>query len=74
MVKHLRKTIAFKVLKLVHFAIKINIFKAKKASSSGGRSPPKPSDQGLPPNPCPWAPLGALLPRLPNTLVLPRSQ
>ena len=33
MVKHLRKIIAFKVLKLVYFDMKIYIFKNKKAAA-----------------------------------------
>ena len=54
MVKHLRKITEFKVLKLVHFYMKIDILKLK-SFSFWGTYPP---DQGL----CPWTPLGALPP------------
>ena len=55
MVKHLRKITEFKVLKLVHFYMKIDILKLKKLQFLGTKSP-RPPDQGL----CPWTPLGAL--------------
>ena len=48
MVKHLRKITEFKVLKLVHFYIKIDILKLKKLQLLG--------------NFVPWTPLGALPP------------
>ena len=57
MVKHLRKITEFKVLKLVHFYMKIDILKLKSFSFWGAKSP-RPPDQGL----CPWIPLGALPP------------
>ena len=57
MVKHLRKITKFKVLKLVQFYMKIDIFKLKKLQFLGDEVPQTP-DQGL----CPWTPLGALLP------------
>ena len=57
MVKHLRKITEFKVLKLIHFYMKIDILKLKKLQLLGTKSPRAP-DQGL----CPWTPLEALPP------------
>ena len=58
MVKHLRKIIEFKVLKLVHFYMKIDILKLKKLQLLLGDEVPQTPDLGL----CPWTPLGALPP------------
>ena len=61
MAKHLRKITEFKVLKLVHFYMKIDILKLKKALASGGLRPPDPLTKGFAPRShwghCPQTPL-----------------
>ena len=68
MVKHLTKITEFKVLKLVHFYMKIDILKLKKLQFMGDKVPQTPSPGALP-----LDPTGGTAPRPPYRLALPRS-
>ena len=68
MVKYLRKIIEFKVLKLVHFYMKIDILKLKKLQLLGDEVPPDPLVRGFAPG-SHWG----HCPRPPYRLTLPRS-
>ena len=68
MVKHLRKIIEFKVLKLVHFYMKIDILKLKKLQLLGDFVPrPDPLTRGFA-----LDPTGGTAPRPPYRLALPQ--